>query len=188
MSNLISGSSVGAWLRSVRSWKAGLACLGWLCAAGPALASLDEAEVKAAIVYNLLQFVEWPEMQPPGRIFVLCLRAGSDLVVPLQKLGGQPVHGFPLEVRSLAGGDTRGCHVAYVDGSDAERLALLRRLRGEIPAFVIADRAAIAEESTAIQLRWVDNKIGFEVNMGSVKRSGAQVSSRILRLAKVVRE
>ena len=177
-----------AWLRWLRRWPAGAACLWWLCATGPVLAALDEAEVKAAIVYNLLQFVEWPEAQPAGKAFVLCLRATSVLAVPLQKLAGQPVRSAALEVRLLAGGETRGCHVAYADGNDAERLTLLRRLRGDNEPFVIADRAAVTEDSTAIQLRWVDNRIAFEVNLAAVKRSGAQVSSRVLRLAKVVRE
>lgn len=159
-----------------------------LCCCLPVAAALEEAEVKAAIVYNLLQFLEWPDAPPAGNVFVLCLRPTSELISPLQKLAGQPVRGAALEIRPLAAGDARSCTVAYVDGSDLDRVALLRRLRSELGTFVIADRAAAMDETTAIQLRWADNKIGFEVNMAAVRRSGAQVSSRILRLAKAVHE
>jgi hypothetical protein len=170
-----------------RWWAGGLLGLSWLLSGLPASAAMEEAEVKAAIVYNLLQFLEWPDA-PVGNAFVLCLRPASELIGPMQKLSGQPVRGAVLEVRPLAPGDARGCQVAYADGTEAERAQLARRFRSEAMTLVIADRAVVMDESTAIQLRWVDNKIAFDVNMAAVRRAGAQVSSKILRLAKVVRE
>jgi hypothetical protein len=178
------------WCRSlerIRWWAGGLFAL-LLCSGLPVAAALDEGEVKAAIVYNLLQFLEWPDAPSGGNVFVLCLRPASELVLPLQKLAGQPVRGAALEIRALGSGDARGCNVAYADGNEAERAALLRRLRADMSTFVIADRSPAMDDATAIQLRWVDNKIAFEVNMAAVRRSGAQVSSRILRLAKAVHE
>lgn len=88
----------------------------------------------------------------------------------------------------MAAGEARGCNVAYVDGTEADRAALVRRVRSDARVLVIADQTAAMDESTAIQLTWVDNKIAFEVNMVAVRRSGAQVSSKVLRLAKAVRE
>lgn len=152
----------------------------------PVVAAMDESDVKAAILYNLLQFVERHDSSTSA--FVLCLRPGSELLAPMQKLLGQPVRGASLELRTLGPGESRACQAVYADGTDAERMGLLRKVRGDATPFVIADLTMVMDEGTAIQLRAVDNKIAFDVNMIAVKRSGAQVSSRILRLAKVVRE
>ena len=170
--------------RSALLWLALLAPPAWA-------ASVEESELKAAIVYNLLLFVDWPaERAPsPSNALVLCLRSGSALLAPLERLAVRPVRSAPLELRLLPPlSDARPCHVLYADGADADRAALYRRILLGPPPVVIADDSSFGHELTAIQLRRSESKFTLEVNPVALRLAGVQVSSKLLRLAKMVRE
>src|SRR5512134_3543477 len=95
-----------------------------LCAAGTLLAAclpataLNEADVKAAIVANLLAFAEWPaQAAPPAdAALVLCVGAQHALRAPLATLNGRVVRQWVLQVRELGASDaTTLCHALLVD-------------------------------------------------------------------------
>src|SRR5438552_16514102 len=85
--------------------------------AAPALPALavDEAELKAAIVFNLLGFIDWPPRAAPGATLRLCVATKSALRKPLQQLNGTPVRNWRLEVREAP---AEHCH-ALVLGDGA---------------------------------------------------------------------
>ena len=55
-------------------------------------------------------------------------------------------------------------------------------------AVVIADDTPQANEATAVQLRRLERKLGFDINMPALRVAGVQVSSKLLRLARVIQE
>ena len=154
-------------------------------------AAVEESELKAAIVYNLLLFVDWPAERAPSptNALVLCLRSGSELQAPLEKLALRPVREARIELRQLSPqSDVRPCHVLYCDGPEGERAALYRRIAGPSAPVVIADESNFASELTAIQLRRKESKFALEISMAAIRHAGVQVSSKLLRMAKVTQE
>lgn len=154
-------------------------------------AAIEETELKAAIVYNVLSFVEWPVDRSPSATtsLVLCLRSNSELLADLEKLASRPIRNAQLELRPLSiQSDIRLCHVLYADGSDSERAILYRRIAAGVAPVVIADATSLTSELTAIQLRRSESKFTLEINMVGLRQAGVVVSSKLLRLAKVVRE
>jgi hypothetical protein len=174
------------WTR--RSW-ALVFCLG-LMAPISAAPAVEEPELKAAIVFNLLLFIDWPPGREPSQsnALALCMRSGSPLQAPLERLSGRMVRNARLEVRVLGPAAAAvGCHALYTDGDESER-ARMARVAETARAVVIADDTPQANDATSVQLRRLERKLGFDINMPALRAAGVQVSSKLLRLARVIHE
>jgi hypothetical protein len=163
-------------------------CLG--AGAMPARA-VDELDVKAAIVANLLAFADWPvQAAPPANgTLVLCVGERQPLRAPLATLNGRAVKQWRLQVTPLlaAEGPTR-CHAIYVDDAMlAARPALKAELRS-LPLLSFADAAQAVDATVCIRLDLVNGRVSFSVDLTSARANGLALSSRLLRLAREVRE
>lgn len=168
-----------------------------LCAAGAWLVTcasahaVNELDVKAAVVANLLAFADWPapSAPPPNAALVLCVGAQQPLRVPLATLNGRVVRQWVLQVRELTPNDaTASCHALLVDDHLlAARPALRRELRS-LPLLSFADGQQAADATACIRLDVVDGRVGFSVDLATARVNGLTLSSRLLRLAREVRE
>jgi hypothetical protein len=172
-----------------RLWRTAAAAL--LCCAVAAAQAVERDDLKAAIVYNILLFVDWPSDAAPvaGGSLVLCTDPASTLNTPLKSLAGRPVHAYRLELHELAAGESpRRCHALFLDaGSRVQALPLRRQLKG-LPVLVIGDEPSGADEPVAIHLDEANGRMAFDVDMATVKQARLQLSSRLLRLARRVNE
>lgn len=162
------------------------------CAAvAPVWAAVDEHDVKAAIVANLMAFADWPAAALPqaGAALVLCVGAQQPLRAPLATLNGRMVRHWQLRVRELAPAmPTASCHAVLVDDTLlAARPALLREL-ATLPLLSFADAAQAAAAPVGVRLSTADGRVGFSVDLASLRAVGLALSSRALRLAREVRE
>jgi hypothetical protein len=157
---------------------------------GPGTArAVDEAELKAAIVFNILLFVDWPSSVLPSRsALVLCFGPNGGLNTAFKRLAGREVRGHPLELRELEPAAAKPCHALYVDAADRTRLAALLKPLAAGGALIVSDDAAAPKELTAIVLQRAGNKIVFDVHLQPVRQSQLQLSSKLLRLARAVTE
>ena len=157
----------------------------------PGLArAVEEAELKAAIVFNILLFVDWPSATlPSGGSLTLCFGPNGGLNAAFKRLAGREVRGHPLELREIAAVPARlPCHALYVDTVDRVRFAGLLKPLVAGGALVVSDDAEAPKDVTAIVLQRDGNKIAFDVRMQPVRQSQLQLSSKLLRLARTVHE
>lgn len=151
--------------------------------------AVDEAPLKAAIVYNLLQFAAWPAdaVPPPSHALTLCVDPDSALAASLRVLQGRPVGEHRLEVRDLPSGDSvRRCHALFQDHA-SRTTAAVRRQIGNAPVLVVSDEPRI-DDAVIVHLVVAGGRIVFDVQLQAARRSGLQLSSKLLRLAREVRE
>ncbi len=171
-----------------RRWTRLLALLGAL---GSSSAwAVDEQELKAAIVFNLLLFVEWPADAAAASTVsrVLCVSPSNALNAPLKALQGRPVRSQLLEVRDLPAGASRAaCHAVYLDAGDTSRQAGAKPDLA-VAALVISDDVDSPLPQAAIVLRHVGGRIGFDVNLEAARQARLQFSSKLLRLARSVND
>ena len=165
----------------------------------PLFAAVDEATQRAALVYNILSFTTWPAARTPrGDALVLCVRAGAAISEPALRLSGRRVRDtMTLSVQQLrpasAGPDT-GCHAVVIDanaGAGVDAAPLLRM--AGVPGTLLiveesSDTGTDATGAAAVVLRRVDGRPVFDINLRVARASGLQFSSKLLRLAKVLRE
>ena len=163
------------------------------CATGllwPALAlAIEEAELKAAIVFNILLFVEWPaSVLPEGSDLVMCVAPQAGLSSALKKLAGRDLRGHRLEVRDMPPAAPRSCRVLYVESAERTRLGASLAALSAAGTLVLSDDADAPRDSTAIVLQRAGNKFVFDVRLQPVRTSQVQLSSKLLRLAREVIE
>jgi len=163
-----------------------------LLAPGPALAQTASAPaLKAAFLFNFAKFTEWPpETVRPGATLVLCVAGEPRVTKALEEATtGRDVDGHPLTTRSIdIEGPMQACHVVYVEDADGRRaLQLLERAKGK-PILTVSDLNNFAQMGGVANLFIEAGKMRFAVNVDALHRSKLRLSSRLLSLAKIVKD
>lgn len=139
---------------------------------------------KAGFVYNFIKYTAWPAGgEPQGDVRVCTLRANA-LQGQLSRLQGLKVGELSVTVVRPSGPEEWGrCQVLYVSSADADRVETVLRFLARKPVLTISDLPDFAQQGGMIELREVDQRIRFEVNLGAAQRAGLALSSPMLKLA-----
>ena len=150
--------------------------------------ALEEPPLKAAIVYSLLQYVQWPDEAAlaAGAPLALCAERQGALWPHLAALNGRAVRQLRLELRDAADeAAARGCRAWMLE--DGGRVA--PQQRAEAGLLTIGDGARADAAGVVIGLRrGPASRLSFDVDLVAARQQGLQVSSKMLRLARQVRE
>jgi len=150
-----------------------------------------EYQVKAAFLFNFTQFVTWtpaacPQTDAPLIIGIL----GEDrLGATLEGLTrGVTVNGRMVAVERYASLEEVGtCQILFVSASEAGRLpAVFDALRGR-SILSVGESPGFADRRGVIGLGLVNNRLRLEINTGAADAANLTISSKLLRLADVVR-
>lgn len=151
-----------------------------------------EYQVKAAFLYNFAKFVEWPPS------------AFSDAKQPLDIcVYGRDPFGSALEDallgktigerrvglgRATQFQDLAGCQVVFLGAPARESAAeLANRLKGRA-VLLVGESDGFAASGGTIQFTIEDNRVHFVINPDAADRAGLKISSKLLALAKIVRD
>ena len=128
-------------------WTRFAALVAAVCFATDAVAdpSLEYA-VKAAYLYKLAAFVEWPQasFESPSSPWRICVIGDDPFKTVLdQAVAGVAVAGRPIQVaRYDAAQPGMDCHIAYIAGSSTQsRFDALKALRGG-PVLTVTDHGS----------------------------------------------
>ena len=182
-----------SWLRAMVT---PLAVAGALAvSAQPASAQGDqvgEYELKAAILYNLSKMVEWPpsayaDSQAPTVLCVLGQDPFGNSLKPLEQK--QNTNGRPVSIRQLNNENgIRDCHVLYISSSERKAIAqILTRLNGS-SVLTVGEMSQFAVHGGVIQFTLEDKQVHFEINLDAASRMALKISSRLLVLARIVKD
>jgi hypothetical protein len=176
--------------RSCRQVRQMLPCLwaGVFLVFPAASLALEEPPLKAAIVYSLLQYVQWPDEAAlaTGAPLALCAERQGALWPHLSALNGRAVRQLRLELRDAADdAAARGCRAWVLEeGGRAQP-----QQRAEPGLLTIGDGARADAAGVVIGLRrGPASRLSVDVNLVAARQQGLQVSSKMLRLARQVRE
>ncbi len=175
----------------------GIACaLGVLLIAGGAVAvahnggaaKYGEYEVKAAFLFNFMQFVEWPAgaSPPAGTPLVIGVLGEDPFGLMLEHtIEGETLHGRPLAIRRARRlADLRDCHLVFVCRSEKPNLReIVGALRGH-PALTVSDVEQFCRHGGMIGLITEGSRICFEINQAAAEQAGLRISSKLLRLGR----
>jgi hypothetical protein len=167
-----------------------LAAASLLFTPARATAQFDDQQVKAAFVLNFLKFVTWPgaPAAPDGPIDVVVLGADDLARAISQASAGQHIAGRAIVVRSVRKSGDIGAapHLLFIGVSERDRLpVLLRQFEGR-PVLTVGDAAGYGTAGVVLNFYTSDTRIRFEANTTAAARAGLQISSHLLRLARIV--
>ena len=168
--------------------------LGWLLSAGNVLGQASrEYDVKAVFLYNFASFVEWPEaaFTNPDAPFVIGVLGNDPFGRALEDvIKGERGKNRPLQIKRMTGtDDVSGCHILFICASEAPKLVqILQRCRGK-PVLTVADIPGFAETGGGmIGFRTEASRLRLEINLAQLRGSQLTVSSKLLRVARVIGE
>lgn len=152
----------------------------------------DEFTVKAAFLYNFALYVKWPKDAFPEEKAPLVVAVfGHD---PFGRtlddaLRGKTANDHPIQlVRIETLKDLRPCHMLYVPDEDRAQLAKLVEYYGDAPTLIVGESIDFAKAGGVIGFFSENRKTRFAINTSAVKRQHLDVSSQLLKLAKLVND
>jgi len=169
---------------------AAVACLHGLTAFAQPAAPI-EANVKAVFLFNFSKYVTWPAAgigeRSPSDVRI-CVTANDGFFSLLKAaVEGEAVDGKPLVPVALDGlDDAKTCQILYIgDSQTPDAKAWLSVVRG-VQVLTVAD-GELSDETVIAFVR-DDNRIRFDINRAAADRRNLNVSAKLLRLARKVRD
>jgi len=152
--------------------------------------SFKEHKIKAAFIYNFAKFIEWPaeSFAKDQNTLTLCI-IGKDLFGDATKtVEGKTIKEKKLLVKRIKGIEDIGeCHILFISESEGKNLSpILEKIKYK-HILSIADMEGFAHRGGIINFITTDNKVQFEINIDAAQQSGLKVSSKLLKLAKIIK-
>lgn len=151
----------------------------------------DEYEVRAAMLFNMTKFVDFPgwktgDSASPFQVCFLGIDPSTTAIESLLK--GKSVDTKPVVTHRLGKTDDgAGCHILYVAKTERKRFAELMPSLTKASVLTVGEADWLTTSGGVVGLPLVDSRVRIEINLGSAQRSSINVSSKLLRLATVVR-
>ena len=147
----------------------------------------DEYRVKAALIYNFTQYIEWPDsaFANADSTFVVCVAGhdpfGSSLLA-MQKLTYKTrtiVIKYPQTIA-----EARLCHILYVEDPNTTMLDHdAMNVLGESPVLSISSNEAAMEAGIGIGFVHQAGKVRWTLNLNAVRRARLKVSVKLIEIA-----
>jgi hypothetical protein len=151
----------------------------------------DEYQVKAALLFNFIKFVEWPQeaFNNDSDPIVIGVIGDDPFGSALdQAISGKAIHGRSLIARRLRWGqDVRACHILFISSSERKRLPqIINSLQGA-SILTVSDMRQSNQPGGIINFIMEASKVRFEINAGVAGQARLKISAKLLALAKNVR-
>jgi hypothetical protein len=151
-----------------------------------------EYPLKLAFLYNFIKFIEWPSdsFRGPGTSLMICIIGNDPFNPDLEAdLRTRTVGSHPVEVKTLRPNDALSvCHMVFVPVTEKSQAArIVSALKGS-STLTVGEIEGFAVQGGIINLTIEENKLHFEVNPLAAERAGLKISSKLLSMAKIVKE
>jgi hypothetical protein len=154
--------------------------------------SASAPALTAAFLYSFAKFTEWPaDVIAAGDPLVLCVVNDGAVVEMLADLTkGRSIDGHALVVLTMKPDWTSlpSCRLLFTSGLDVKRsAALLESVAGK-PVLTVSDSDKFTQLGGVAQLVVDKGTMGFSVNLDAMHRARILLSSKLLSLARIVKD
>jgi hypothetical protein len=147
--------------------------------------SSREYEIKAAYLYNFIKYVDWPSY---GDTITIGVLGGNPFGTALAPLNGKMVKGRRLLIKELDSlHDAQTCQIIFVSSSEKQRLQEIFENLKFARVLTVGETQGFADGGGMINFVEENNKVRFEINADAARRTGLNISSELLKLAKLVK-
>lgn len=155
------------------------------------LAAPSEYEIKAAFLFNFASYVEWPPRiaaDSSGTVVIGVCGNSSFAGLLDQAVAGKNIAGRKVEVKRFAlVRDLKPCHILFIPSSEEGRTGrILSAVKGW-NVLTVGEAEGFARNGGIIGFFLEDKKVRFEINPDEARKKGLKISSKLLKLARVVR-
>lgn len=177
----------------IRSFRVGLVCWGVLIllVSGVLAGQFKENEIKAAFLYNLTNFIAWPQeafVSPQSEFRLAILGKDRFGAILDQIVEGEKVQGkYPIVIHRIAQIDELdSCHLLYISPSAKEQWDQIFNITEGRTVLTVSDTPRFAHSGGMINLVRKAQRINIQINAQLVKQKGFTVSAKLLKLSTLV--
>ena len=154
-------------------------------------AELAEYQLKAAFLYRLPSFIEWPSASWPvaGDPFYACVLGRDPFGAYLDYFDGKSVRDRRFTVRRLVKLEEEDtCHLLFVSRDEETDLSsVLPGLRGRC-VLTVGEGREFAARGGIVSFIVAKQRVGLTVNLDASRDAGLEISSKLLDVASIVEE
>jgi hypothetical protein len=141
-------------------------------------------EIHAAMLYNFIKYVQWPNEGEPGTFVVGVI--GDDNVFTTLKgwYDGKPKGSKKYVIKKLSSaGEAGQCQVVYVGKSKNRDFDEIKNSTSGKSVLTITDGNGMGERGSCINFKVIGGKLKFEINQASVTGSQLKVATQLSSMA-----
>src|SRR5438128_8118343 len=147
--------------------------------------SSREYNIKAAYLYNFIKYVDWPSYGDTITIGVLGYDPFGTALAPLN---GKMVKRRRLVIKHLDSvREAQQCQIIFVSSSEKQRLQEIFESLRSARVLTVGETQGFADGGGIINFIEENNKIRFEINADAARRTGLNISSELLKLARLLK-
>ena len=141
-------------------------------------------EIHAAMVYNFIKYVQWPDEAEAGEFVVGVIGDDNVFNTLKQWYDGKPKGSKKYVVKKLAASaDANSCHVVYIGKSKSREFENVKASTSGKSVLTVTDGNGLGQKGSCINFKVVDGKLKFELNQATVSGSNLKVSSQLSSMA-----
>lgn len=151
----------------------------------------SEHEVKAGFIYNFAKFIEWPDETLPNvrTTITFCLIGTDPFGKALDAIDNKTVRDKRFETKNIGlSKDLKNCNILFISNSEKKRLPQILEILKGTSILTIGDTRGYAQQGIIINFTMEQKKVKFEINTASARKTKLIISSKLLRLAKIITE
>ncbi len=145
--------------------------------------------IKAATLYNICRYIEWPigafsSADAPLGLVIL----GQDpFGESIQAIAGKQVRGRNIEISYIDTlQDFHGGHILFISRSAASEISSILKFMSSQPILTVGDMDNFAELGGMINFYIENNRIRFDINADEAENANLKISSNLMKLGNIV--
>jgi hypothetical protein len=152
--------------------------------AGAAAQERPTHEIHAAMLYNFIKYVQWPNESEAGDFIVGVM--GEENVFNTLKTwyDGKPKGTKKYVIRKLSNAsEAADCQVVYVGKSKSREFESIKNTIAGKSVLTITDGNGLGQKGSCINFKVIDGKLKFELNQAVVTSANLKVSGQLTSMA-----
>jgi hypothetical protein len=149
-----------------------------------------EYRIKAAFLFNFIQYVEWPPdtFKDAHDPLTYCTIGDDPFQGMLdESLNAKSAGMRPLRVQHLKPTENfQGCQILFIGTNEKKRVAEVLEALKQSPVLVVGESSHFVQQGGTVGFLSEDNTIRFEVNLDAAQRARLNISATLLSVAKSV--
>jgi hypothetical protein len=144
-------------------------------------------EIHAAMLYNFIKYIQWPNETDAGE-FIVGVIGDEDIFDILQKwYQGKPKGPKKYVIKKLSSpAEAADCQVVYVGKSKSREFENIKNSTTGKSILTITDGNGLGQKGSCINFKVIDGKLKFELNQASINSSNLKVASQLSSMAIVI--
>ena len=151
----------------------------------------SEQALKAAIIYKLPKFVQWPETSFSNKEqdFHICLIGNQSLERSLNALQERKIKKRSVRISLISYNEinNQGCHLLFISKSKKKYLKTILNDVEKKPILTISDMKFFANNGGNIEIYRKNKHFAFRINNQTAKQSKLILAAPLLSMSKVIK-